>query len=218
MSQVNSLKILVFIFFLFFIFNLFNCERLIEDWEVNSLTCDFIRWHAQTFPGEIAISDERKIDIELFNPDLKNIASINEQLNRFAGRIMLVDTSSISFKSRVNFFILKNKINYLLFEFQEWKRWQYDSYFYTEKLFDTLEILKSQPAESSTKISVKFLGSIKAIPGFLNNARKNLIQNKINNIDNALAPIEIIKTMLPVQIANITISDTLILDSLNYVS
>lgn len=210
----NSLKTFFFIFFLF----LFSCDGLIEDWKVSRLTDDFINWHSQTFPFENNISGNCKKNHVLFNTDLKNIKKINEQLDTFKWRLFLIDTSTITFKNRVNFYILRSKINFLLFEFQEWKRWQHDTYFYSQKLYNEFKSFFPQPSDTSKNNFEKYFYKIKSIPGFLKNARKNLVRINNKNIDTAIEQIESVKNELFNQFSIIQTSDSVMLDSLNYFS
>jgi hypothetical protein len=215
-------KISIKPYFLIFLFvsiaTLFFCDGLIEDWEVNYLTEDFVHWYAQTFPFETSKLGNLEHKRGLFNPDLKNIEKINEQLKKFSWRLFLVDTSTISFENRVNFHILRSKINYLLFEFQQWKRWQYDTYFYSQKLFKTFNSFPPLPADSLENNFHTIYDKIKTIPVFLKNARKNLIHINKKNIDTAIEQIESIKNELFNQFSMIQTSDSVMLDSLNYFS
>ena len=212
------LKIFFLIFFLFSILFLFFCDRLIEDWKVQRLMVDFVFWHTQTFPYEANLSIHHEYHHELFNPDPKNIIQIKKQLNTFKWRLFLIDTSAISFKNKVNFHVIKDKTNYLLFEFGEWKRWQYDPFFYSQKLVTSFKSFSSQPADTSKNNFQRIFHKIKNTPGFLKNVRNNLVRINKKNIDTTIEQIESVKNELFNQFSMIQISDSVMLDSLNYFS
>jgi len=215
---INSAKIYFFIFFIstFLIFS--QCEQIVEDWEVNHLTDDFIQFYAKSFPIEASLMGIHKYDNRLDNYNFENIEQIINQLNIFSDRLSLVDTSSISFNSRVNYFIVKKQVNYLFLELNEWKRWKYDSHFYVRKLFDAFDALLCQSSDSLNVVPEKILGRVKMAPEFLNNARDNLTTIDPINIDCALDQIEILKNRVAFQISKVQVFNSSLLDSLNYYS
>ena len=202
---IFSSKILFFIFLLLLFLNFFRCEQIIEDWEVNQLTEDFIQFYSKSFPIEASLKGFHECESRLDNYSYENLEQIINKLKIFSTRISLVDTSSISFNSRVNYFITSKKINYLLFELNEWKRWKYDAHFYARKLFDAFDNLLYQPSDSTDYVPQKILGRIKMVPEFLNNARDNLKTINTININCTLDQIEILKTRVTFQILKVQI-------------
>ncbi|MDW7679659.1 MAG: DUF885 family protein [bacterium] len=186
-----------------------NCSGYLENRRASQLADDFIDWYAHNFPTEATAMGIHKFDDKLETIDSLAVAQWKDQLNSFSARIQENDIHRISRRQRQNLTVIDNKVNQKLFELKEWKRWQQDAVFYTERIYQAVNGLTTMAADSSVERDQNLIARIHAIPDFLSKAKQNLTNIDRVNLDRALSQIQELEPIIGFQVAKNIHSDAL---------
>jgi hypothetical protein len=194
---------------------LFGCSVNRDHQMFEKLVDNFLVEYSKFFPIQKCGVGLQDCNDRFDNYAPQHINTIIDSFRSFAQEIELIDKNKLPPKSRVNYDVMIRQINLVLFEFDQSKRWQHDAAFYTDKIHDAFaELLMCQICKDKEK-SGSLLKRLQALPGFMDQAKKNLSFQNITTCQPAIEEIENIKKIiyyyLPQELA-VTISEV---DSLN---
>ncbi|MCD4664474.1 MAG: hypothetical protein K8R68_04320, partial [Bacteroidales bacterium] len=196
----SKTKQLLILFIISILLIFIHCANIFENKKFERFANDFINWYVATFPVESALIENQTFDIQLDDYRIENIKEMSQQLEQFADRIALIDSSNLSIPNKTNFIILSNKIKIKQFELNNWHRWQHDAVFYTQKLQDVIYGFSSHHADSIKNFNKKILTGLKKFPDFIFQAQKNLTSVNSKNSDYAIEQIEKLQKIIDFQL------------------
>ncbi len=206
------------ILFIIFIIQYVSCFQFVENHKMKNLTQNFIKWYTAIFSSQTELMAIHQFNgtIENFQPDV--IATAIKELDRFEKRISSIDSSLLSEKQKINYVVVKNKLQLQLLELEHRKVWKNDPYFYTHRLKKAVEKITQRLDDSTQSVEPEILTLLKNIPPFITQSIKNLQGNQLVRATCALTEIEDLQKMFTLQPMNFEDIDSMYLDSVIFYS
>ncbi len=145
------------------------------DDEFQSLASNYIDKYLEVNPEQATQLGDHRFDDRLtdysadaFNKELKRQKEFREKLNS------LGDESQLGEANRIDFQILRDNVDYQIFQLEELKEWEWNPLVYNQSLADSIYLLVARDFAPAEKRIPNLKKRLEAIPTVIAQAEKNL--------------------------------------------
>lgn len=164
----------------------FQCGTFLENRKLNGLNEKYIGQYCSFFPVEATLMGVHSFDDRIDDYSLDSIRKIQSFFQENLNILAEIDTTKLSAGNRANYIALTYRIHEKKSIFQDWKLWQTEANFYSDVLENIVRGVNLHVLDSTTAYVVTMFSRIQDIPVFLNQARENLRDSTVKNIEFAI--------------------------------
>ncbi len=166
-----------------------------QDDQFQKIASDYINKYLEANPEQATQLGDHRFDDRLTNYSADAMAKKLAEQKEFRGRLKaLGDGAKLTGANRVDFEILRDNIDYAIFQLEELKEWQWNPLVYNDSLADSLYLLVARDFAPAEKRIPNLRKRMEAIPTVIAQARTNLqhpprihTQTAIEQVQGAIA-------------------------------